>query len=100
MIRYLEAFIAEIPRLRSVAHGADTSVHNVLLREVLGNNIEVVDNISGPVVTVNSEAARFQVNRSIVDREGRPVPVLHQYDRVPQLEDHLLATFAPERIKS
>lgn len=93
MIRYLRAFVSEVRRLHSLAHGADTSVHNMLVREVLSDRIRVKDNHNGPVSTVNPDVGRFRVASAILDRGGRPVPVLHQYDRAPELKDHLLAAF-------
>lgn len=96
MIRYLQAFTGEILRLRSVAHGADTSVHNVLVRQTLAGEIAVAENFEGAVGTINSEAADFKADGLVLNTQQKPVPVLHQYDRLPPLAATLLAKLAPD----
>jgi len=95
MIRYLQAFAAEIIRLRSVAHGADTSVHNVLVRQTLAGKIAVADNFQGAVGTINADSCEFNLDGLVLDATRKPVPVLHQYDRLPQLAEMLLEKLVP-----
>jgi hypothetical protein len=97
MIDYLGAFVAEIERLKSVAHSADTSVHNVLVRESLVNRIAVVENFHSAVGTISSSP----LSRAVIGSDGRvlgpvglPVPVLHQYDRHPDLMNQLATKYA------
>jgi hypothetical protein len=93
MTGYLRGFAAQIPRLKSVAHGADTSVHNVLVREVLREEIVVVDNFQGAVGTINSDATEgvvFGKEWQVLGPNELPVPVLHQYDRLPELNASLM----------
>ncbi len=96
MVRYLHAFTAEILRLRSVAHGADTSIHNVLVRQTLAAKIAVVENFQGAVGTINPKAIEYKNDKIVLNAQQKPVPVLHQYDRLPQLADTLLAKLPPD----
>jgi hypothetical protein len=103
MVRYLRAFVAEILRLRSVAHGADTSVHNVLLHERLSGKISVIENFQGAVGTVNSDALdKLTVGASglVVGIDKRVVPVLHQYDRDLKLAAGLVERLTGSSTKS
>lgn len=84
MIEYLSAFASEIIRLRSVAHGADTSVHNVLIRKRMAGQITIVDNFEGAVGTCHADSNRVASRPPVLDTAGKPVPVLHQYDRHPE----------------
>ncbi len=96
MIRYLNRFMAEIAHLKSVAHGADTSVHNVLVREGFSGQITVAENYQGQVGTVNASASEFVLGTKglVVGASGLPVPVLHQYDRHPDLARQLIQRLA------
>src|SRR6185369_15575690 len=67
MIDYLEVFIAEIRRLKSVAHGADTSIHNVLVRDVLAKEIAIAENFLHAVGTINPA----MMTGLVPDAEGR-----------------------------
>jgi hypothetical protein len=92
MIRYLRAFIREIVELKSVAHGADTSVHNRLVRDSLAGQIAVAENYHS-VGTLNSSSAAglvTGVDGFVLGPDGLPVPVLHQYDRRPDIAAKLL----------
>jgi len=88
IVSYLRAFAHEIPKLRSVAHGADTSVHNVLVRLTLTDRVAIVDNLHGAVATIGCNAIgelRLSSSGLVLGEDHRPVPVVHQYDRHPEL---------------
>jgi hypothetical protein len=94
---YLETFASEISKLASVAHGADTSVHNVLVREVLRNRVTLVENLDGAVGTIGANAEdELSLNPEglVVNHREALVPVLHQYDRHPALATTLVKTLA------
>jgi hypothetical protein len=85
---YLEAFVEEVARLKSVAHGADTSVHNVLVRHVLKEHVAVVENFQGSVGTINSDdmaSVARDGEGCVLGAGGVRIPVLHQYDRHAEL---------------
>ena len=93
MLEYLRAFFCEIIKLRSVAHGADTSIHNVLVREVLREHATVVENLQGAVATIGSnfnERLQLEDGGLVLGPSGCLVPVLHQYDRHPELANSLM----------
>ena len=90
---YLRAYVSEIIHLKSVAHGADTSVHNVLVRDVLADQITIAENFQSIVGTINSSFTSNLVvgtDGLVVGPNGKLVPVLHQYDRLPDLMARLL----------
>jgi hypothetical protein len=97
MVAYLRAFVGEIGRLKSVAHGADTSVHNILVRESLVDRIAVVENFQSAVGTISTSplsSALFGSDGRVLGPVGLPVPVLHQYDRHPDLMNQLVMKYA------
>src|SRR5207253_2623667 len=58
MIDYLSSFFDELCKLKSLTWGADTSVHNVVIREVLKNRVLIKENIEGAVATLGNEHAQ------------------------------------------
>jgi len=85
MLLYLEAFIDEFIKLISLSHGADTSIHNVVVHQSLKNKVKIVPNLVGSVATLNPRMIDISVNLPITGHTGRVIPILHQYDRIPQL---------------
>jgi len=88
LLEYVRAFVGEIRKLRSVAYGADTSIHNVLVRDVLRKQTALVENLQGAVATIACNASgelQLGTGGVVLDPLGRSVPVLHQYDRHPEL---------------
>ena len=80
-------------RLRKIVQD-DQGVHNYLLRENLLPSVTIHENRRGAVLTAGiMRMADFQMNRlgQLVDETGRVIPVVHQYDRIPELKKHLLA---------
>ena len=93
IIDYLRVFIAEIMQLKSVAHGADTSVHNVLVHDVLVNKIAIAENFHGAVGTMSRGILTgfLEITNGYVSSPKRlPVPVLHQYDRNPEMAEQFV----------
>ncbi len=84
MLDYLEAFVGQVRELNSLAHGADTSIHNVLVREILKERFAVVENLEGAVATLANEQydqLQFDTDGYLLSRDCRRVPVIHQYLR-------------------
>lgn len=95
MLTYLEAFLFEIIKLRSIAHGADTSVHNVLVHEGLRERVSLVENLAGAVGTIGADIAKelsLNPRGLVVNDRSILVPVLHQYDRHLELAMSLIKT--------
>jgi hypothetical protein len=98
MLIYLRQFFNELAKLRSIEHGADTSIHNVLIRNVMPGMVDIVDNFAGAVATIGSNDLSSLVVRQdgiVMGTNDRAVPVLHQYDRHPCLAADLIAKLAP-----
>jgi len=102
MNRYLKEFEKLLGRARTVATGgSDQGLHNYLCRAIMEPWFQVSKNGAGPVLTMTPTLAAgvdFQIssNGQILDAGGLPVPVLHQYDRHPELAAGLLRKFAEE----
>lgn len=90
LLKYLQAFNNEIRHLKSVAHGADTSVHNVLIRRNAFHAFEIAENYLSMVGTVGPAFDEIMIGEDDLVRapSGRPVPVLHQYDRNARLRSY------------
>jgi hypothetical protein len=91
MIRYLTEFEKLLYRARDVGiGGSDQGVHNYLCRGTAKLTVQVSKNGTGPILTMTPAAKRgidFEVSNSgeILGINGLPMPVLHQYDRHPEL---------------
>ena len=82
MLDYLRGFLAEIQKLTSIEHGADTSIHNVLVRNMLSQRFGIADNLAGAVATLGNEPfenLKFSANGQLLGKDGRIVPVIHKY---------------------
>lgn len=89
VISYLRNFVGEIQNLKSLAWGADTSIHNVLVRDVMKSQFYVAENFVD-VATIGNvlrEDIRHNPAGLITGPDGRPVPIIHQCppERVPSL---------------
>jgi hypothetical protein len=96
ILEYLQRMIATIMKARNLAkiYGGDQGIHNYLLQEKLLPNSIVHPNRRAPVLTLGVmrwDQVRLNSDGLVVNETGAPVPVLHQYDRIPELKQHLLA---------
>ena len=76
----------------------DQGIHNYILRERILRRVIVHENRRGPVLTLGPmKMADIQLNadRLVMNEAGQVVPVLHQYDRIPELKKILLDRLAP-----
>lgn len=94
MQEYLDVFMLALSRARSVMRmGMDQGLHNYLLYTGLMEEVTMCANRECEVLTMGlinpgevlprDSAARF------IDAMGRPYPVLHQFDRHPELATEL-----------
>jgi hypothetical protein len=95
IMKYLAEMVAltmQAGNLRDV--GGDQGIHNYLLyKKNRLPEIVLHDNGAGPVLTVGvmrPEAIRMNTQGQVVNDAGDLMPVLHQYDRFPQLQKTLL----------
>lgn len=93
--QYLEQMVATTMGVRSLKNkNGDQGVHNYLLIERLLSNVTVHANGHGPVLTMGvmpPAAVRFNADGEVLNADGRPAPVLHQYDRLPDVQNRLFA---------
>jgi hypothetical protein len=97
MVNYLSQMVETSLRarkLRKMVAGDDQAVHNYLIYEKLLPSATLYTNGSGPVMTTTVPMTmadlRFDREGRVLDDAGAVVPVLHQYDRVPGLKEHLI----------
>lgn len=96
ILQYLQLMVATTMKARKLAkiRGGDQGIHNYLLLEKLLPNSIVHPNRRAPVLTLGAmrwDQLQFNAAGLVVGADGVPVPVLHQYDRIPELREHLLA---------
>jgi hypothetical protein len=96
ILEYLQCMIATIMKARDLAKisGGDQGIHNYLLLEKLLPNSIIHPNRRAPVLTMGVmrwDQVQLNGDGLVVNETGAPVPVLHQYDRIPELKKHILA---------
>ncbi len=81
-----------VKRLRTWRHGGiDQALHNYVVSSFLGpGEYTVSAGDRGRIATVNYQTELSIRQGCIVDPDGRPIPIIHQYDRIrPELRDSL-----------
>jgi len=96
ILKYLECMVTTMMEAKDLATicGGDQGIHNYLLLEKLLPKGVVHPNRHAPVLTLGVmrwDQVRLDGHGLVVNETGAPVPVLHQYDRIPELKKHLLA---------
>jgi len=91
---YLRKMIHLTMRARSLREAdSDQGLHNVLVRREQPPNLTLHENRRGPVMTVGPmkiDDLRFNPDGWVTNEADEIVPVLHQYDRIPELSEMLL----------
>ncbi|MFP4316751.1 MAG: hypothetical protein ACLFQR_11070 [Desulfovibrionales bacterium] len=96
MLRYLEALTERLlpftPGKRMA--GYDQAVHNRLLHAGQLDPVQMHDN-TGPILTLGYKQELAMVNASgdILNDAGEPAVIVHQYDRMKPLFDHVRQRF-------
>jgi hypothetical protein len=98
--QYLAQMIATMMRARNLGKisGGDQGIHNVLRLEGKLENPIIHANRHGPVLTMGvMQPGDFQSNPAglVLNEDGSLPPVLHQYDRLPELKKRLQCTVLP-----
>src|ERR1017187_6496730 len=101
---YLAQMVATIMQARNLAKisGGDQGIHNYLLIEKKLKQVIVHPNRHGPVLTMGGMRAEdYQMNNEklVLNEDGSVPPVLHQYDRLPELKKRLLAGLPPQEVR-
>jgi hypothetical protein len=84
-------------RLRKIS-GDDQGVHNYLIHENLLPAITLHPNRRSAVLTIGASMTTAEIRISpdglVTNEAGEAFPVLHQYDRIPALKQHLMSRLA------
>lgn len=89
ILAYLRIMVNSLVHLRYQWAGIDQAVHNYLIYEGLVPGVKLVANGEGPVLTLGIVPSA-EVAAALPDGYDK-VPILHQYDRHPQLQEILLS---------
>jgi hypothetical protein len=94
---YLSRMIETMMRAKNLAKivGGDQGIHNFLVLEKLLDNFTAHPNRAGPVLTMavmNPRDVHTNPSGAVLNANGEIAPVLHQYDRHPELAARLLAS--------
>ena len=96
-MKYLEHFILTLRKARDIMRGADQGVHNYLAYTELASMVTLCPNRDSEVLTMGlmPKDEDFARNESgqLVDRNGVPYAVLHQFDRFEGLRNEILARY-------
>ncbi len=97
MLEYLRLMTESLRRLRRQYGGIDQGIHNVLLHTGRIPGAKPIENGAGAVATlgyVRPEEMHFDSAGWLLGTDGSIVPVLHQYDRHPDLQGQILNRYA------
>ena len=93
IMEYLSTMVALSMKALSLREfDGDQGIHNYILRKGLLQNAAAHNNRSGPVMTLGAmRMANLRLNEKglVINEAGQIVPVLHQYDRIPELKQRL-----------
>jgi hypothetical protein len=71
-------------------NGVDQGVHNVLVYKQLIPHMKRWDQGSGPVANLQAKVAKYNAGTNMItNRKNELSAVVHQYDRVPELQHYL-----------
>lgn len=91
---YLETMVYLAMNARSLREAdGDQGLHNYFVRELAPEWMTIHANEEGPVLTVGplkSSNLHFNSAGWVTNRNGDIPPVVHQYDRIPELSERLL----------
>jgi hypothetical protein len=90
VLEYLSKMVLQTMEARSLRETTgDQGIHNYLLYKKFLHDVTIHNNWEGPVMTLGAmhpEDVRVNAQGFVVNNTGKVVPVLHQYDRIPQVE--------------
>lgn len=74
-------------------HGADTGAHNLIVRQHTLPGVRFADYYNGGILNMHGlrgECIRWTSDDLLCDASGNVIPIVHQYDRHPQVSERLL----------
>jgi hypothetical protein len=86
IINYLRTFVEYTFKVQKMCMcgGDDQGLHNYLIHNQIISGVKLVDNAAGPIATLGAVPAA-EIHRSsdhlILQPDGRPYALIHQYDR-------------------
>jgi hypothetical protein len=88
MMGYLKRLITEFFRVKNAYKCADQAMHNVIIHTEQVQPFHRCYNFHGPMLTLDTQAD-YLLNgaKELVNKDGSVVPIVHQYDRHPELLD-------------
>jgi len=81
---------ARFPRCER--NGVDQGIHNVLVHKNLIPNLRIFAQSNGPVANLQAQKSRIKEGE-VFNQNGDIVPVVHQYDRRPDLQKSLFSKY-------
>ena len=88
ILAYLRVMVSSLVRLRYQWHGIDQAVHNYVIYTGLVPGVKLVGNGDGPVLTLGI-VPPAEVAAALPNGYDN-VPIIHQYDRHPRLQELLV----------
>ena len=94
---YLDTMIREIVKMprRLTTTPLDQGIHNLMLWTGRLGEVHTLESLGSPVATLNgvtTDELRFdEASGRLVNRDGSPISIVHQYDRIPGLAENLEA---------
>jgi len=86
IVKYLEKMLESIEKLVDASTAIDQAIHNYLIYTNQLNNVKLIGNDEGIVLTFSHETNYSITNdNKVLAKNGRFVNVLHQFDRVKEL---------------
>jgi len=86
MKQYLIKMLESIQQIKDAYHCGDQAIHNVLVHSQQIQPLQKLDNDTGPVLTLGSEAEYGITSEGhVTNKSGRVVNIVHQYDRHARL---------------
>lgn len=94
---YLEQFILTLRKARDIMRGADQGVHNYLAYKELASSVRLCPNRESEVLTMGLMPKDEVFDRNekghLIDRNGNPYAVIHQFDRHESVKNDILARY-------
>lgn len=94
ILNYLSVMVATTMKARSLRQAdGDQGIHNYVVHKELVPNMTIHGNLNGPVMTMAAmqrSDVRITEQGWVINNTGRVVPILHQYDRIPDAAKVLL----------
>lgn len=97
ILNYIDTMISEIERIRATGRplyqGEDQPIHNYLIYTNRFSNVVYHHNGEGPITTIHhQQQLTFDRKGRLLNKDGTPTPVIHQWDRADACKSVLETT--------